>query len=198
MVVCMRIKLVLASKSLYKKTVLEKLKIPFTALDPDIDESVLAQESAKETALRLAVLKAQKIAGMVDDGLVLGLDQTVSFNEEVIGKPHTKDNAIKQLLSFSNNKVSFYTSICLLNKKDNSYQTATDIAHAHFRKLTLNEITNYVNQDMPLDCAGSFKSEGLGIGLLKSLDTKDPNGIVGLPLIELVSMLNKAGYSIFE
>ena len=192
----MVIKLVLASGSKYKKQVLEKIGIPFAVCNPNIDESILDSESPSQASSRLSVLKAHAALDMVAGDLYLGLDQVVSLDGVIMNKPLTKEKAIAQLQQCNGKKVTFYTSICLLNAQTMKYQLKVDVAHASFRELSELEITAYVNKDMPLDCAGSFKSEGLGVSLLSGLETKDPNSVIGLPLIDLISMLQNESFNI--
>ncbi len=188
--------LVLASSSPYRHALFAKLQLPFTSFVPDIDESIRKDESPSALVQRLAKEKAKIGRLLFSDSLIIGSDQICVIDKKIIGKPHTKENAIKQLTMASGKEIIFYTGLALLNTKTQVCQIALDSFHVHFRNLTQNEIENYIEKDMPLDCAGSFKSEGLGISLFNKLEGKDPNSLVGLPLITLCKMLRKEGVNI--
>ena len=187
--------IVLGSTSIYRKAILEKLQVPFETAKPNIDETPLAGESPEALVARLAEIKAKAVnAGT--ERLVIGSDQVAVLDGEILGKPGSKDKAIEQLLSSSGKKVSFLTGLCLLNTTTGNCQTEVDVFNVHFRRLSKAVIESYIEKESPLDCAGSFKSEGLGIALFSKLEGNDPNSLIGLPLIRLVAMLEKEGYQI--
>lgn len=190
--------IVLASTSPFRKSLLEKLRIPFTTASPDVDETALDNESAEQLVERLAIAKAQAIASTLNKGWVIGSDQVAVNNGTILGKPHTHENAIHQLKQCSNNSVSFFTGLCLYNAETQSYQSLVETFNVHFRQLTDQQIENYLKAEQPYNCAGSFKSEGLGIALFKQLEGKDPNSLIGLPLISLIELFSQQGVDIFD
>jgi MAF protein len=185
--------LFLASTSLYRKALLEKLTPNFSTTKPEVDETALPGETPEQLVSRLAVLKAQAVANSLTEGLVIGSDQVAVFNGQILGKPHTAENAYKQLKSFSGNSVIFLTGLALVNAHTKQYQLCVEPFQVHFRELTDAEIIAYIEREQPLNCAGSFKSEGLGISLFKKLEGDDPNSLIGLPLIRLLEMLRNEG-----
>jgi MAF protein len=185
--------LFLASTSLYRKALLEKLTPNFSTAKPEVDETALPGETPEQLVSRLAVLKAQAVANSLTEGLVIGSDQVAVFNGQILGKPHTAENAYKQLKSFSGNSVIFLTGLALVNAHTKQYQLCVEPFQVHFRELTDAEIIAYIEREQPLNCAGSFKSEGLGISLFKKLEGDDPNSLIGLPLIRLLEMLRNEG-----
>ncbi len=185
--------LYLASTSVYRKALLEKLTPNFSTAKPEVDETPLPGETPEQLVSRLAVLKAQAVADKLTEGLVIGSDQVAVFNGQILGKPHTAENAYKQLKSFSGHKVTFLTGLALVNAQTKQYQLCVEPFHVHFRELTEAEILAYIKREQPLNCAGSFKSEGLGISLFKKLEGDDPNSLIGLPLIRLLEMLRLEG-----
>ncbi len=188
--------LVLASSSSYRQALLAKLKLPFTSFAPEIDESVKKDESPSALVKRLAEEKAKTGHLIYTDALIIGSDQICVIDNNIVGKPYTKENAIRQLTFASGKEIIFYTGLALLNTRTQVCQIALDSFHVHFRHLTQSEIENYIDKDSPLDCAGSFKSEGLGITLFNKLEGEDPNSLVGLPLIKLCKMLRNEGIKI--
>ncbi len=190
-----KFQLVLASTSPYRREILEKLSIPFTCAKPDCDETPLANENAIDLVKRLAALKAESCP-VAQPSLVIGSDQVCVVDGHILGKPHTKEKAIQQLLNQQDKPVTFYTGIALHNTQTGKTQVEVDCFTVHFRKLSVEAITNYVEKEQPLDCAGSFKSEGLGIALFERLEGKDPNTLIGLPLITLIDMLAKEGWPV--
>ena len=144
---------------------------------------------------RLALQKAQAVAKEQTNHLIIGSDQVAFLEGEILSKPHTQVRAIEQLSRCSGKVVSFHTGLCLYDSSDDSYQLEEDIFKVHFRDLTLREITHYIALEKPLDCAGSFKVEGLGISLFKKLEGDDFNSLIGLPLIRLLAMLKTKGIS---
>ena len=186
----MRETLILASASPYKRALLERLQLPFAWRDPDIDESPRADEAAAELALRLGQEKALAIALQEPGALVIGGDQVVSGPQQLLGKPGTREQAVAQLLACSGHVVEFYTSVVLA--RDSAVLGRRCVRTAvQFRTLDRAEIESYVARDQPLDCAGSFRWEGLGIALFQTLTSDDPSALEGLPLIALVDLLRE-------
>lgn len=188
--------LYLASTSLYRKNLLQKLTSQFQAIKPETDETPLPGETAEVLVKRLATLKASAVAKQLNAGLVIGSDQVAVFNNSIIGKPHTVPNAIAQLTAFSGKSVTFLTGLSLVNAASGNIQTIVDPFTVYFRQLTQEEIATYVAREQPLDCAGSFKSEGLGISLFSRLEGEDPNSLIGLPLIKLLQLLRNEGVNL--
>lgn len=188
--------LVLASTSSYRSELLARLRIPFQTAAPNVDETPLTNESAKQTSWRLSRAKAQAVAAHYPDALIIGSDQVALLGEQQLGKPLTHDNAIKQLRAMRGNTVNFYTALTLFNAKTGDMQTEVAINRVNYRELTDIQIENYLQIEQPYNCAGSAKSEGLGIALISSLEGDDPNALVGLPLILLVNMLLAQGVEI--
>lgn len=183
--------LVLASTSPYRRALLEKLGIPFTCAAPGIDETPHPGEAPRHLVLRLAQEKAQSLAERYPAHLIIGSDQICVLDGEITGKPHTEENARRQLMKARGNIVTFYTAVALYNSESGHLQTECEPFDVHFRHLSEQEIVNYVRKERPLNCAGSFKSEGLGISLFERLEGRDPNTLVGLPLIALCQMLRR-------
>jgi MAF protein len=183
----------LASTSVYRKALLEKLTPNFQTAKPEVDETALPGETAIQLVERLAISKAQAVANKLEDGLVIGSDQVAMFGNEILGKPHTAENAFQQLQKFSGQHVTFLTGLAVINAKTNSVVHCVDAFHVHFRQLTTQDIHTYIQREQPLNCAGSFKSEGLGITLFEKLEGDDPNSLIGLPLIKLHQLLKQQG-----
>lgn len=181
--------LVLGSSSPFRKALLERLHLPFDTFSPDIDESRLANEAPQDYVKRLSLEKAKAVAEQFDDALIIGSDQCSIVNGEIIGKPQTHENAVKQLQNSSGNTVSFLTGLCLYDTQTQDYQLDLIPFDVEFRVLTRQEIDNYLTIEQPYNCAGSFKSEGLGITLFKRMSGDDPTALMGLPLIRLSQML---------
>ncbi|MBQ4890946.1 septum formation inhibitor Maf [Shewanella sp. MMG014] len=199
----MNTKIILASTSIYRKEILSKLQLPFDSIAPETDETALENETAEELVLRLA--KAKALAGAKlyqqtnqtnDEALVIGSDQVAVINGNIIGKPLTQDNAIKQLQQVSGQAITFYTGLSVINSDSLQAHSIVEPFTVHFRQLTLEEITRYVELEQPLYCAGSFKSEGLGIALFDKLAGDDPNTLIGLPLIKLIALLKRHGLDV--
>jgi len=188
--------LVLGSTSPFRKSILEKLNLPFQCAKPNIDETVLKDETPQSLVERLAIEKAQAVADNFTDALIIGSDQVAVCNGEILGKPHNVENGIKQLTLFSNKAVTFYTGLCVLDSATNTIKSLIEPFVVHFNELSLTEIENYLKAEQPYNCAGSFKSEGLGICLFKKLEGDDPNTLIGLPLIKLVSLLKAHGVDV--
>ncbi len=184
-------RLVLGSSSPFRKALLEKLDLSFDCDSPDIDETPLKNESPKDMVARLAKLKAQAIAERHPQSIIIASDQCATLDGEIIGKPHNHKNAVKQLKKASGRAVTFYTSLCVYNAGTNQFEETVEPFYVYFRELTDQQIENYLQKEQPYNCAGSFKSEGLGISLFERLEGNDPNTLIGLPLIELIKMLDK-------
>lgn len=185
--------LILGSTSPYRRELLERLQIPFATASPAIDETRFDDESAHAMVKRLSLAKAKAVAGQHPDALIIGSDQCSVLHEQVIGKPHTHANAIRQLQNASGETVSFLTGLCLYDSRDGSYQLDVIPFQVDFRELTDAEIDSYLRKDEPYNCAGSFRSESLGITLFKRMHGDDPTALMGLPLIRLSEMLRQAG-----
>jgi septum formation protein len=188
--------LVLASSSPYRRELLARLQIPFEVMSPDVDETPLPAEKPQDTALRLAQLKARAAADKYPDALIIGSDQVAMLDDTQFGKPHTFDNARKQLMLSSGKKLIFHTALCLFNSKTGNMQAQVVPIGVKFRTLTEAQIERYLHKEQPYNCAGSAKSEGLGIALIERYEGDDPNALIGLPLIALVEMLNNEGVAI--
>lgn len=185
--------LVLASTSPYRKALLEKLGIPFVTGSPDIDETPQPSEQPQALVMRLARKKARALASGHPDSLIIGSDQVCVLDGEITGKPHHYDAAFTQLRKASGQCITFYTGLCLYNSATGLDHTLCEPYFVHFRTLDDDEIRAYLLAETPYQCAGSFKSEGLGIALFKKLQGDDPNTLVGLPLIRLTQLLIQAG-----
>ncbi|HEC07727.1 MAG TPA: septum formation inhibitor Maf [Thiolapillus brandeum] len=185
--------LVLGSTSPFRRELLEKLGLPFSAVAPDVDETRREDESPQALVLRLAEAKARAVAAAHPEALVIGSDQVACVDEQILGKPGNREKAIAQLESMSGKTVCFHTGLCLCNAATGKTQVVCDDFRVHFRQLGHEQIVRYVDKEEPFGCAGSFKSEGLGIALFRKLEGDDPNSLVGLPLIQLVSMLDREG-----
>jgi len=185
----MKQKLILASSSPYRQELLARLGLPFDAISPEIDESPLDGELPQETALRLAQLKAKKVAESHPDALVIGCDQVATLDGIQLGKPKTHENAVKQLQYQRGRRVTFQSALCLYNALTKHMQAEVVPYDVEFRNLTEAQIENYLRIEEPYNCAGSAKSEGLGIAVIASMTGSDPNALIGLPLIKLITML---------
>ncbi|AXM03116.1 MULTISPECIES: Maf family protein [Escherichia] len=185
--------LILASTSPWRRALLDKLAVTFECAAPEVDETPLPGESPRHLVLRLAQAKAQSLAERYPAHLIIGSDQVCVLDGEITGKPLSEENARLQLRKASGNIVTFYTGLALYNSATGNLQTEVEPFDVHFRHLSDAEIDNYVRKEHPLQCAGSFKSEGLGIALFERLEGRDPNTLVGLPLIALCQMLRREG-----
>lgn len=188
--------LILGSSSPFRAELLAKLQLPFTTASPNIDESPLLGESPAQLVLRLAESKARKVAESNVSALVIGSDQVALLDKQILGKPGNVENAIGQLTAASGKTVTFLTGLALYNAVNQQMQSLVDTFEVRFRKLSEQQISNYVAMEMPLNCAGSFKSEGLGISLFSELRGSDPNSLIGLPLIRLIDMLAAQGVEV--
>ncbi|HTJ97913.1 MAG TPA: Maf family nucleotide pyrophosphatase [Rhodocyclaceae bacterium] len=185
--------LILASTSQFRRELLTRLQLPFTAVAPDADETPLETETPAQTAERLAELKARAVADLYPNALIIGSDQVAHLGQQRFGKPGRRENAIRQLQAMRGNAVIFHTGLCLLNTQTGHCQLAGVPTEARFRDLSDIEIERYLDKEDALNCAGSAKSEGLGISLLEYMRGDDPTALIGLPLIELSKMLRKEG-----
>ncbi|MGH1440828.1 MAG: Maf family protein [Cellvibrionaceae bacterium] len=192
--------LILGSSSPYRRELLEKLHLDFISISPNIDESPLENESANALVARLAVEKAKAIAKDNPTALIIASDQVAVLGDDagkhastILTKPHTHERAVEQLTTTSGKQVTFLTSLCLLNSSNEQYQLEVVPFTVKFLPLSQEQIENYLKMEKPYDCAGSFKSEGLGITLFEKMEGEDPNSLIGLPLIKLTTMLRNEG-----
>jgi septum formation protein len=190
------LKLILASSSIYRRELLTRLQIPFETVSPEVDETPLTDELPQDTALRLAQVKARKVALMHNDALIIGCDQVATLDNIQLGKPLTHENATKQLRMMRGREVTFHSALCLFNTNMQVMQAAVVPYVVQFRALSDAQIENYLAKEQPYHCAGSAKSEGLGIAIIEKMTGDDPNALIGLPLIKLVDMLNSQGVNV--
>lgn len=185
--------IVLASTSRYRRALLERLGLSFGTVSPRVDETRLPGEAPEALVRRLAEAKARAVIEANPDALIIGSDQVACIDDQVLGKPGGRERAIEQLGRASGRVVTFLTGLCLLDAASGEASTLVEPFRVHFRALGPEQIAGYVDREQPFDCAGSFKSEGLGIALFERMEGDDPNALVGLPLIRLISMLQRAG-----
>lgn len=188
--------LLLASSSIYRKELLSRLGLPFETASPDIDETPRPGESAAQTSLRLAEAKARELASRHPDHLIIGSDQVALLDGIQLGKPGTHERAVDQLQIMRGRSIEFHTALCLLNAQTGAAQTAVDITTVTMRDYTDSEIEAYLLREQPYHCAGSAKTEGLGVALIAAIENRDPTAIIGLPLIELTTMLKNEGVAL--
>lgn len=188
--------IILASSSHYRKQLLDKLGLTYTCISPLIDESRRASESIPQMVARLARSKAQAIAKTHPHAIIIGSDQSASLNHQALGKAGEYHLAFEQLRAQSEQCVDFFTGLAVYNPTNQSFLESIDHTQVCFRQLNDTTIHNYLIAEQPYDCAGSFKSEGLGICLFKRIQTQDPNALIGLPLIQLVSAFETMGISL--
>ncbi|GIU12667.1 MULTISPECIES: nucleoside triphosphate pyrophosphatase [unclassified Shewanella] len=188
--------IVLASTSTFRQQLLKKLELEFSCCSPDVDETPLDDESPTELVLRLAKLKAEAGAKQHPNAIVIGSDQVAVIDNQIIGKPLNRETAIAQLTAASGQPITFYTGLAVHNANTGSVEAIVEPFTVHFRSLTSKQICNYVDIEQPFYCAGSFKSEGLGIALFERLEGKDPNTLIGLPLISLIDLLEAQGINV--
>jgi MAF protein len=189
-------RLVLASTSPFRRELLARLGLPFEVAAPDVDESRRAGESPEALVLRLSEAKARAVAARFADALVVGSDQVAVVDDEVLGKPGTRERAIAQLSRAAGRRVSFLTGLSLVDATSGRSHTLCERFNVHFRPLGAEQIARYVDREQPFNCAGSFKSEGYGITLFERLEGDDPSTLVGLPLIRLVELLGREGVAL--
>jgi len=189
-------KLILASTSPYRRELLGRLGLPFEVADPQTDESPLPDETPETLALRLSEAKAKAVAANYPDALIIGSDQVATVDGKIYGKPGTHERAVEQLKALSGKTVNFFTGLCLYNARTGHADVRGIPTLVTFRELSDSEIENYLQREPAYNCAGSAKSEGLGIALLSGMQGNDPNALVGLPLIALCDMLRRQGVSV--
>jgi septum formation protein len=185
--------LVLASTSPHRRLLLERLGLPFTAGAPGVDETRSFREPVEAMVKRLSRAKAEVVAKEHPGALIIGSDQAAERDGEILGKPGDHASAIAQLIASSGRYMKFHTGLCVLDTRDGRVQEYADVTRVAFRRLTDPEIERYLQAEKPYDCAGSFKSEGLGITLFDGIESNDPSALVGLPLIALSRFLRTAG-----
>ncbi len=189
-------RLILASTSYYRRELLGRLRLAFDVTRPDVDESALPGDHPRDLAVRLAHAKAHAVAiQQAGDAWVLGSDQVADLEGRPLGKPGGRDAAITQLQAMRGRCVRFHTALCLVHEDGRQF-AALDLTEVHFRALDETEIARYVDAEQPFDCAGSFKSEGLGITLFERIDNQDPTALIGLPLIATCRLLRLAGFAL--
>ena len=188
--------LVLGSSSPYRRELLSRLRLPFTVEIPDVDESPRAGEAPRDLALRLALAKAHAVAARQPDAIVIGSDQVAELSGQPLGKPGTHEKAVAQLRQMRGEAVVFHTAVAVVCAGIGFEQLELAPVRVKFRRLSDAEIESYLRLEQPYDCAGSARSEGLGVALLDSIDSDDPTALVGLPLIRTCRMLRAAGLQI--
>ena len=189
-------KIILASSSPYRKELLKRLDITFTTVSPEVNERYFQDELISDYVLRLAKTKAESIVSKNDNSLIIAADQALQCDKKILGKPGNYNKAKEQLIFMSNRSLTFYTGLCLINTKTKIIEEDVVSFRVDFRKLTESEIKNYLVKEKPYDCTGSFKSEKLGISLVKKMNGDDPTALIGLPLIRLCEMLRNQGVDI--
>jgi septum formation protein len=187
--------LILASTSAYRRELLGRLRLPFDTVRSEVDETALPDEIPAALAWRLAAAKAAAVAARHPAAWVIGSDQVAELDGTALGKPGRRGAAIAQLRAMSGRTVQFHTAVCL-SRDDGTARMAADTTAVRFRTLAVDEIERYVDAEQPFDCAGSFKSEGLGISLFEAIETIDPTALIGLPLIATAQLLREAGFAL--
>lgn len=191
-------RLILASTSTYRRTLLERLRLPFEVQAPAVDESVLPGEEPADTALRLAEAKARNVGAVSRAALVIGCDQVAALDGASLGKPGGHEHAVAQLRAMRGRDVVFHTALALLNTASGALQLANVPTVVRFRDCSDLQIERYLARERPYDCAGSAKIEGLGIALVERAVSDDPSALIGLPLMQLTTMLGKEGVAVIE
>lgn len=189
-------RLILASTSLYRRQLLERLQIPFTVHSPGVDESILPNEDAVALVHRLAKAKAEAVALRYPGSVVIGSDQVAVRGNSILGKPGSVEAAVSQLKAASGAQIMFQTAVHVIVPQYQRHEAHVDTTIVKFRALGDDEISRYVDAEKPLDCAGSFKAEALGITLFERIDSSDPTALTGLPLIWLSGALRRAGFQL--
>ncbi|WP_044407768.1 Maf family protein [Thiomicrospira microaerophila] len=189
-------RILLASSSIYRQQLLGKLGLPFHCQSPKVDESKQPQETIEQMVARLSLNKAQAVASAHPDAIVIASDQTACTKNQALGKAGNYQTAFEQLKAQSGQCIDFYTGLVVYNPSTQNYLRAMDHTQVYFRSLSDTQIHNYLMAEKPYDCAGSFKSEGLGICLFDRIATQDPNALIGLPLIQLVNLFKQMGISL--
>ncbi len=190
--------LILGSTSAYRRELLSRLHIPFDMAAPEVDETPLPEEAPRNLAERLALAKARAVAVKFPHAVVIGSDQVADLNGQSLGKPGTHDKAVAQLRQMRGQTVVFQTAVAVVCQETGFEQLSLAAVRVQFRHLTDDEIENYLQLEKPYDCAGSAKSEGLGIALLDAIDSDDPTTLIGLPLIRTCQMLRAAGIELLS
>lgn len=190
--------LVLASSSPYRRDLLNKLRLPFTTASPDIDETPHFNEAPEQLAMRLSADKARALRKAFPQHLIIGSDQVALLGGRQLHKPGGFEEAVIQLESSAGRSLCFYTGVSILNSQSGRQLNAIDVCRVHIRKLTRHQIEDYVRREQPYNCVGAFKSEGLGISLIKAFEGQDPNALVGLPLIQLIDLLQRFGVKVLS
>lgn len=190
--------IVLASTSPFRKELLSRLGLPFETTNPKTDETALPGEPPKATALRLSEAKARAVVNAYPDALIIGSDQVAYLDDQIFGKPKTHDNAVLQLQAMRGRTVNFFTGLCLLNARTGNAHVRGIPTLVTFRNLTDEEIEFYLRSEKPYNCAGSAKSEGLGIAIIEKMHGDDPNALIGLPLIALCDLLRIENVSVLK
>lgn len=185
--------IVLASSSTYRQQLLAKLGLSFNCVSPNIDETPQHSENIADMVMRLSLTKAETIVKQHPNAIIIASDQSASLENKAIGKAGNFNNALNQLKSFQGKTIDFYTGLAVYNPINQQYLTALDTTKVYFRNLSEQQLENYLLAEQPYDCAGSFKSEGLGIVLFSKIETQDPNALIGLPLIKLIELLDEIG-----
>ncbi len=188
--------LVLASSSPYRKILLERLQLPFTTAAPNIDETPNFNEGPEQLAMRLAAAKSRAVKETCPQHLIIGCDQVALLGGRQLHKPGGHDEAVEQLEAASGRSLRFYTGVSVLNSNTGRQLNDIDVCRVHLRKLSRSQIEGYLRQEQPYDCVGAFKSEGLGIALIRAFEGEDPNALVGLPLIKLIDLLHRFGIEV--
>jgi septum formation protein len=186
-------RLILASTSPFRKTLLTQLQLPFETFAPEVDETPQCNETSMNLVMRLAQLKAQAAQSLYPQALSIGADQVAILDDSILGKPGNHVQAVQQLLAMQGQQVNFLTGLCVFNTYTQQQQCDVVQFSVQFRRLTLSQIERYLHQEQPYHCAGSFKSEGLGIVLVEAMIGEDPSALIGLPLLRLIRMLEAEG-----
>ena len=190
-------RLILASSSPFRRELLSRLMIPFEVVAPEVDETARQDETPQALVERLAIAKAQAVAAKYPEALIIGSDQVAVHAGEIVGKPHTHERAVEQLRTASGKTVTLYTGLALVNSATGRIQSEVVPYRVLFRPLSEAQIENYLRKEQPYHCAGSVKSEGLGVALLERFEGEDPATLIGLPLIRLIRMLEHEGLTVF-
>ncbi len=188
--------LILGSTSRYRRELLQRLRVPFEWLSPQVDETPLPGETPEALSLRLALAKARAVAALNPDAVVIGSDQVADLNGQALGKPGTHERAVAQLRAMRGQRVVFHTAVAVVRAASGYERVLPAPVTVHFRDLADDEIETYLRLEQPYDCAGSAKCETLGIALLESIDSDDPTALVGLPLIRTAQLLREAGFDV--
>jgi len=188
--------LILASSSPFRKELLNRLNVAFECHSPEVDESLLSEESADSYVRRLAVAKAQKLAMDFPGAIIIGSDQCAVLGDEILGKPGNHLKALEQLKKAQGKTVVFHTGLCVLQPSSSFQQVDNILFRVNFRNLSDRQLEHYLRTEEPYQCAGSFKSEGYGVALFSKMTGDDPTALIGLPLIRLTHMLEQAGISV--